>query len=147
MKIHSDRTTETGNLLVGCCWIKVCFLCIISLLLEKNLIKLILTRTQIQGLFAKVLLFYCKPYSDWDACQCYAPKILFRHTIGFASPFGNTEYVGFPNTMWTSEALKIFKILEFCLNILRPEPGNETHGRLHLAPSQRNASFEQNQVQ
>lgn len=57
MKIHSDRTTETGNLLVGYCWIKVCFLCIISLLLENNLIRLILPRVQIQGLFAKVLLF------------------------------------------------------------------------------------------
>jgi len=40
----------------------------------------------------------------------------------------------------------IFKILNFCLNALRPEPGNEMHGRLHLAPSQRNASYEQYQV-
>lgn len=124
MKIHSNRATETGNLLIGCCWIEVCFLRIISLLLENNLIKLILPRVQIQGLFAKVLLFCCKPYSDWDACQCCAPKILFGHTIGFALPFGNIEHAGFPDSVWASEALKIFKILDFCLSILRSEPGN-----------------------
>lgn len=68
MKICSGRRMEAGN---------ICrenaveeghgFFGNISLLLEKNLIKLILLRELIPALLANVLLFYCKAYSVWNA--------------------------------------------------------------------------------